>query len=83
MRLQLVYIRKYFDYPTNLPDISLSLLSSYVLQANILYIIISIIRHYFFSVFNIPCGLVARIRRFHRRGRGSIPRKGDMFDLRK
>ena len=24
----------------------------------------------------IPCGLVARIRRFHRRGRGSIPRKG-------
>ena len=25
----------------------------------------------------IPCGLVARIRRFHRRGRGSIPRKGE------
>ena len=25
---------------------------------------------------HIPCGLVARIRRFHRRGRGSIPRKG-------
>ena len=24
----------------------------------------------------IPCGLVVRIRRFHRRGRGSIPRKG-------
>ena len=24
----------------------------------------------------IPCGLVARIRRFHRRGRGSIPHKG-------
>ena len=28
---------------------------------------------------HIPCGLVARIRRFHRRGRGSIPRKGDYF----
>ena len=28
------------------------------------------------SLFPIPCGLVARIRRFHRRGRGSIPRKG-------
>ena len=26
----------------------------------------------------IPCGLVARIRRFHRRGRGSIPRKGEL-----
>ena len=25
----------------------------------------------------IPCGLVARIRRSHRRGRGSIPRKGE------
>ena len=24
----------------------------------------------------IPCGLVARIRRSHRRGRGSIPRTG-------
>ena len=31
----------------------------------------------------IPCGLVARIRRFHRRGRGSIPRKGGstFFDV--
>ena len=28
---------------------------------------------------HIPCGLVARIRRFHRRGRGSIPRKGELF----
>ena len=28
---------------------------------------------------HIPCGLVARIRRFHRRGRGSIPRKGVLF----
>ena len=27
----------------------------------------------------IPCGLVVRIRRFHRRGRGSIPRMGDDF----
>ena len=27
----------------------------------------------------IPCGLVVRIRRFHRRGRGSIPRMGDSF----
>ena len=27
--------------------------------------------------FAIPCGLVARIRRSHRRGRGSIPRTGD------
>ena len=27
----------------------------------------------------IPCGLVARIRRFHRRGRGSIPRKGEFL----
>ena len=26
---------------------------------------------------DIPCGLVARIRRSHRRGRGSIPRTGD------
>ncbi len=26
-----------------------------------------------------PCGLVVRIRRFHRRGRGSIPRTGDEF----
>ena len=25
---------------------------------------------------DIPCGLVVRIRRFHRRGRGSIPRTG-------
>ena len=25
----------------------------------------------------VPCGLVARIRRSHRRGRGSIPRTGD------
>ena len=30
----------------------------------------------FFLIAMIPCGLVARIRRFHRRGRGSIPRKG-------
>ena len=30
----------------------------------------------FSSLVHIPCGLVARIRRFHRRGRGSIPRKG-------
>ena len=30
----------------------------------------------FFISAMIPCGLVARIRRFHRRGRGSIPRKG-------
>ena len=30
----------------------------------------------FSPLFHIPCGLVARIRRFHRRGRGSIPRKG-------
>ena len=28
------------------------------------------------SLKSIPCGLVARIRRSHRRGRGSIPRKG-------
>ena len=28
---------------------------------------------------DIPCGLVARIRRSHRRGRGSIPRKGVLF----
>ena len=27
----------------------------------------------------IPCGLVARIRRSHRRGRGSIPRTGVFF----
>ena len=27
----------------------------------------------------IPCGVVARIRRSHRRGRGSIPRKGEYF----
>ena len=27
----------------------------------------------------IPCGLVVRIRRFHRRGRGSIPRMGGTF----
>ena len=27
----------------------------------------------------IPCGLVVRIRRFHRRGRGSIPRMGEHF----
>ncbi len=26
-----------------------------------------------------PCGLVVRIRRFHRRGQGSIPRMGDEF----
>ena len=30
-----------------------------------------------FYYFTFPCGLVARIRRFHRRGRGSIPRKGE------
>ena len=29
----------------------------------------------------IPCGLVVRIRRFHRRGRGSIPRMGEHFFL--
>ena len=29
----------------------------------------------------VPCGLVARIRRFHRRGRGSIPRKGVLLDV--
>ena len=29
----------------------------------------------------IPCGLVVRIRRFHRRGRGSIPRMGEIFFL--
>ena len=36
-----------------------------------------------FSTGYIPCGLVARIRRFHRRGRGSIPRKGApcFFDI--
>ena len=34
-----------------------------------------------FSSCNIPCGLVARIRRFHRRGRGSIPRTGDQYFL--
>ena len=35
-----------------------------------------------FLRFNIlPCGLVARIRRFHRRGRGSIPRKGETVIL--
>ena len=33
----------------------------------------------FFLIAMIPCGLVARIRRFHRRGRGSIPRKGVLF----
>ena len=27
----------------------------------------------------VPCGLVVRIRRFHRRGRGSIPRMGEHF----
>ena len=27
----------------------------------------------------IPCGLVVRIRRSHRRGRGSIPRMGALF----
>ena len=27
----------------------------------------------------VPCGLVVRIRRFHRRGRGSIPRMGEIF----
>ena len=27
----------------------------------------------------LPCGLVVRIRRSHRRGRGSIPRTGDEF----
>ncbi len=26
-----------------------------------------------------PCGLVVRIRRFNRRGQGSIPRTGDEF----
>ena len=29
----------------------------------------------------VPCGLVVRIRRFHRRGRGSIPRMGDFFSF--
>ena len=29
----------------------------------------------------VPCGLVVRIRRFHRRGRGSIPRMGEIFFL--
>ena len=28
---------------------------------------------------HIPCGLVARIRRSHRRGRGSIPRTGGIL----
>ena len=28
---------------------------------------------------DIPCGLVVRIRRSHRRGRGSIPRTGVIF----
>ena len=38
---------------------------------------------HFFNNSMIPCGLVARIRRFHRRGRGSIPRKGvkEIFEL--
>ena len=27
----------------------------------------------------VPCGLVVRIRRSHRRGRGSIPRMGEAF----
>ncbi len=27
----------------------------------------------------LPCGLVVRIQRSHRRGRGSIPRTGDEF----
>ena len=31
----------------------------------------------------VPCGLVVRIRRFHRRGRGSIPRMGEIFFLRR
>ena len=30
---------------------------------------------------HVPCGLVARIWRFHRRGRGSIPRKGVLLDV--
>ena len=34
-----------------------------------------------FSSCNIPCGVVARIRRFHRRGRGSIPRTGEQYFL--
>ena len=29
----------------------------------------------------LPCGLVARIRRSHRRGRGSIPRTGDVLSM--
>ncbi len=37
-----------------------------------------IIRPY---VSSIPCGLVVRIRRSHRRGRGSIPRMGVFFPL--
>ena len=31
---------------------------------------------------SVPVGLVVRIRRSHRRGRGSIPRLGDIFDYR-
>ena len=33
------------------------------------------------QLLSVPCGLVARIRRSHRRGRGSIPRKGEYFLL--
>ena len=34
-----------------------------------------------FRVNMIPCGLVVRIRRSHRRGRGSIPRMGIPLDF--
>ena len=54
-------------------NLKLTLLASKYLQARIHELTIFLDIHVF------PCGLVVRIQRFHRCGRGSIPRMGDIF----
>ena len=39
------------------------------------FVVVPLVQHNL----HLPCGLVVRIRRSHRRGRGSIPRTGAMF----
>ena len=51
--------------------------SIFRIKVAVIFVDVNVNISFLFYVVHIPCGLVARIRHSHRRGRGSIPRTGE------
>ena len=52
--------------------------SIFGIKVGVIFVDLNVDFSFLFKLLHIPCGLVARIRRSHRRGRGSIPRTGEL-----